>query len=78
MPKLDHYFDTQNCVDRLMADYRKHNNLIVGCDFDDTVFDFHKKGHTFNEVISLLRDVKLLTFTSSFSQQRRKKDIPVR
>jgi len=56
----DFYLSEDNCVRRLYAEYTKHKSLIVGFDFDDTVFDFHRAGHTFDEVIEQLRRAKML------------------
>lgn len=50
----DPYFDTQVCVDRLLTEYRAHKKLIIAVDFDDTVFDFHKAGHEYPEIIDIL------------------------
>lgn len=33
----DTYCETQNCVDRLLKEYKKHGQLIVAFDFDSTV-----------------------------------------
>lgn len=60
--KFDTYFDTKYAADRLYAEWQKHPKLIIACDFDDTVYDTHKKGHTFDMVIGLLRECKKLGF----------------
>jgi hypothetical protein len=58
----DPYFDTDVCVDRLMREYHAHGKLIVAVDFDDTVFDFHKSGHSYPEIINLLERCQKLGF----------------
>ena len=60
--ELDYYQDEDHVYERLMEEYRKHKKLIVAFDFDDTVFDFHKKGRTYKNVIKLLQDCKALGF----------------
>ena len=59
----DPYFSTKNCIDRLYSDYLKYKNLVVGFDFDDTIFDHHKKGYRYKQVIGLLRPCKKIGFT---------------
>ena len=56
------YFKTNHCVDRLLTEYEKHDRLVVAVDFDDTVFDFHGNGYTFQSVIDLLKRCKALGF----------------
>jgi len=51
----DTFLDTNNCVNRLLVEYVQHKKLIVAVDFDDTVFDYHQKGRTYEYVIDLLR-----------------------
>lgn len=45
---------------RLLAEYKKHGTLCIGYDFDGTVHDFHKEGHTYNQVVILLRQLAAL------------------
>jgi hypothetical protein len=59
---MDAYFDTIKASDRLYAEWKKHPRLIIACDFDDTVYDTHQKGHTFDQVIDLLKECKRLNF----------------
>ncbi len=58
----DPYLNTEIAMDRLYAEYLKYKSLIVALDFDDTVFDFHKKGHTYNNVIRLIQECHGLGF----------------
>lgn len=58
----DPYFDTARCVRRLLATYAKYGNLLVSCDFDDTVYDWHERGHTFPAVLDLLLECQALGF----------------
>jgi len=50
----DPYLSQTSCIDRLFNDYKAHKSLLVAFDFDDTVFDYHKKGYTYKAVTDLL------------------------
>ena len=52
---MDFYLSEDNCYQRLEAEYKKYGKLIFCVDFDDTLYDFHKLGRTYNDVINLLR-----------------------
>ncbi len=63
----DPYLETKFAANRLFTEWKKHGRLIVACDFDDTVFDFHntKDGeskYSHEYVISLLQDCQALNF----------------
>jgi hypothetical protein len=55
---MDHYLNTENSSNRLIEEYEQYKNLVIAFDFDDTVYDFHKKGRFYNDVIQLLKDLK--------------------
>ena len=57
---MDYYLDDNNAVNRLVEEWRKYGKIIIGYDFDDTVFDFHQKGRTYKNVMNLLRECKKL------------------
>jgi len=59
----DPFFNFNRCYERLVEDYKKHNSLLVAFDYDNTIYDYHKKGYQFNEVINLLRRCQALEFT---------------
>ena len=64
-----HYLSDKNCVDRLLEEYKKHGCLVVSYDLDNTVKDYHKKGHDYSEVIELIRECRkagfyLIVFTA--------------
>lgn len=63
MKLLNHPYNTTACAGRLYQDYRKHNNLIVAFDFDNTIFDYHNNGGNYSEVINLLKECSDLGFT---------------
>lgn len=52
---MDYYLDSNHVYDRLLLEYDLHGRLIICVDFDDTIFDFHKKGYTYEYVIQLLK-----------------------
>jgi len=54
----DYFLNVNNSYNRLLEEYTKYGSLVIGFDFDDTVHDYHKKGHTYHQVIKLLRDLK--------------------
>lgn len=51
---MDFYLSEENCYNRLKEEFRKYGKLIFCVDFDDTIFDFHNLGRTYDDVISLL------------------------
>ena len=60
---MDYYLSDLNARRRLIEEYEKHKSLVVGFDFDDTVFDYHSQGRTYDDVIELLRRAKAVGFT---------------
>lgn len=66
----DRYLNQSECVKRLVQDYRKHGNLYICFDFDNTVFDYFGTGETFPKLENLLRflkanDFDLILFTGN-------------
>lgn len=51
---MDFYLSATNCYQRLEDEFKKYGRLIFCVDFDDTIYDFHKVGRTYNDVIDLL------------------------
>ena len=58
----DPYLDNTFATNRLKDEYKKYGRLVVATDFDDTLFDFHRKGHTYEVVLSLLKRCQALGF----------------
>lgn len=52
---MDYYLNDDNCVNRLLDEYKKYGSIIVAYDFDNTVFDYHNKGHEAKTIIPLLQ-----------------------
>jgi len=59
---MDYFLNDINCVNRLVEEYNKYGSLIVAYDFDNTVFDYYKKGYQYENVINLLRECKKMKF----------------
>jgi hypothetical protein len=55
---MDYYLNPENSSNRLIEEYKKYGSLVVAYDFDDTVFDFHRKGRQYGDVVKLLRELK--------------------
>jgi len=55
---MDEYLVPNAQIERLIKEYLKYDSLVIAFDFDNTVYDFHKKGHTYTKVIELLRRLK--------------------
>ena len=58
-----HPFNDKGAIQRLLADYRKYHNLVIGFDFDNTIFDYNNTGGDYSEIINLLKSCKLLGLT---------------
>lgn len=57
---MDEYLKHNASFLRLLEEYKKYKGLVIGCDFDGTLFDYHKKGTTYDMVIELLRELQKL------------------
>lgn len=55
---MDEYLQENASLKRLLEEYEKYGRLVIAYDFDNTVYDFHKKGATYSMVIRLLQDLK--------------------
>jgi len=63
MMNFNHPYNEDKCIERLMKEYHKHNNLIVAFDFDNTVFDYHNDGGDYSDIIDILDLCHQLKFT---------------
>ncbi|MBZ9693268.1 hypothetical protein [Clostridium sp. M14] len=67
--KTDYYLNYENCLNRLKEEYNRYGKIIIAYDFDDTIFDFHKVGNRYENVIKLLKDCRhigrFICFTAS-------------
>jgi len=67
---IDPYCNGETCLMRLEKDYETHGSLIVAFDFDNTIYDYHNEGHTFDWTIATLKECQkegftLILFTSN-------------
>lgn len=58
----DPYFDTIVMKKRLLAQYNLHGSLIIGFDFDDTIYDCRDEGSIYPKVITILQKCSELGF----------------
>lgn len=58
----DPYCSHARVMHRLKEELKKYEFLIIGFDFDDTIYDYHNKGYSYNDVINLLKQAKSLGF----------------
>jgi len=63
MKVSDPYFSTDRAVDRMLDWYELHKSLIVAFDFDDTIYDYHKKGYDHPKIQNILRKCQSAGFT---------------
>lgn len=59
---MDYFLNDKNCVDRLFDEWQKYGSLIVAYDYDNTVYDYYKRGYSYQQVIELLRECKRMGF----------------
>lgn len=52
---MDFYLDPANTYKRLEEEYLKYGKLIIAVDYDDTLYDFHKEGRSYYDLMGLLR-----------------------
>jgi hypothetical protein len=53
--RKDTYMNHDNVVKRLVNEYELHGGIVVAYDFDNTVFDYHKRGDNYEMVTDLIR-----------------------
>lgn len=63
------YLSDAACIHRLVEEYKQHKSLVVAYDFDNLVYDYHKKDHDYSDLIKLLVAAKsigcyLIVFTA--------------
>lgn len=58
-----HPYFTGGIRQRLKEEYHKYGNLVIGFDFDNTIFDYHNIGGNFKCIIDILKECKDLGFT---------------
>ena len=59
---MNHPFNDEGAFARLLEEYKRYKTLIIGFDFDNTIFDYHNNGGDYSEIIELLKECKALNF----------------
>ncbi len=54
---MDYYMIEENAVQRLLREWDAYGRIVVAYDFDNTVYDYHKEGHDYSEVIELIHQL---------------------
>ena len=57
---MDEFLKPNAQFKRLWEEYHKYGELIIAVDFDSTLYDFHKKGETYKQMIKLVQDLYAL------------------
>ena len=60
---LSHPFATTGATARLKEEFDTYGKLVIGFDFDNTIFDFHNNGGHYSDIIKILQECKKLGFT---------------
>ena len=53
-----HPFGDYNCIKRLEKELNTYGNLVIGFDFDNTIFDVHNNGGNYKDIIDALKECK--------------------
>ncbi|ADH03401.1 phosphoheptose isomerase [Bacillus phage W.Ph.] len=54
---MDYFMIEENAVQRLLREWNAYGRIVVAYDFDNTVYDYHKEGHDYSEVIELIHQL---------------------
>lgn len=55
---FNHPFNDYSCINRLVSELNTHGSLVIGFDFDNTIFDVHNNGGNYKDIIDALKDCK--------------------
>lgn len=58
-----HPFCYSGSLNRLCQELDTHKKLVIGFDFDNTIFDVHNKGGDYSQIINVLQKCKELGWT---------------
>ncbi len=50
---MDEYLIPNANFKRLYEEYKAHKSLAIAVDFDNTIYDFHKKGYRYDRVMDI-------------------------
>lgn len=57
---MDEFLIPHSNFKRLYEEFKKYGSLSIGLDFDNTIYDYHKKGYKYETVIDLIIRAKKL------------------
>jgi len=63
MLEMDPYRRSTNTISRLFREWNTHDGIIIGVDFDDTVYDCHDKGFEFGVLIKAIKEAQKMGCT---------------
>lgn len=55
MNNTDEFLDEERTYQRIRNEYIKHDKLVIALDFDNTIFDTHNKGYSYDAMADLMR-----------------------
>lgn len=53
---MDFYLQANNSYNRLEEEFKKYGKLIFCVDFDDTIYDFHKRVENMKMLFTFCKD----------------------
>ena len=56
----DPYTNEFRAAARLLNEWKKHNSIVIGVDFDDTIYDCHSNGFEFPHTVTTLKRAQSL------------------
>ena len=59
---MNSYLDDRKAINRLKKEYLQHKKLIIGFDFDNTIYDYHEENLELTPIINLLKRCSKLKF----------------
>jgi hypothetical protein len=73
------YLNNEKVIYRLLQEYKKYKNLIIGFDFDSTIYDYNKENLDLQPVIDLIKRASDLGLTMCLhSLCTKKEDIKIK
>lgn len=60
---VNYWSDDRLSIERLKQEYKLHHTLVIGFDFDNTIYDSHDNGLNVDPVKLLLKQCSVLGFT---------------
>lgn len=60
---MDEFLIPHSNFKRLYEEFKRYGSLSIGLDFDNTIYDFHKKGYRYETVIDLVKRANALGMT---------------